>query len=364
MRTLFSTTVLLLTHIFLTQVAYAAERAAESSPRMHAVLDDLSSRAPENVALASIIREGNQLTLVGYVRTNDMLARFLSQLKKSSILQNAELADLRSFGAAGGGRWMQFGLSAQLMSGHLPGTKGVACSDRNGGTAPRPDVPKHLDDLIVRINQTGTQNSLDWQSFLPCYGQLVNPATEMELRFKFSGRYENMRRFFCVMGESIEMGNFVLTARNNGAMEMQGTMSISTSPKENAAAVTGDIACPLSKAVKLFDISMVMNEASADQPGGTPVHSSLRSKQALENYPLELIKMFGAMEKKHVLYALMMVDNTLHQVKVGDYVGQNSGLIVEIKEDVVVVKELVSDTQDRNKTAIKYIRLTEMDRRK
>ncbi len=360
MRTLFSTIVLLLTHVFLTQVTYAAK----SSPQMHAVLDELSSRAPEHVALASIIREGNQLTLVGYVRANDVLARFISQLGKSSILKNAELADLRSFGAAGGGRWMQFGLSAQLISSHPPGMKGVACTDRNAGTESRPEVPKRLDDLIARINETGTQNSLDWQNFSPCYGQLVSPPAALELRFKFSGHYENMRRFFCVMSESIEMGNFVLTARNNSEMEMQGVMRISTSTHENSTATTRDAACPLSKAVKLFDISKVMNEAPADPPGGTPVHSSLRSKQALENYPLESIKMFGAMEKKRVLYALMMVDDTLHQVKVGDYVGQNSGLIIDIKEDVVVVKELAGDTQDSNKTTTKYIRLTEMDRRK
>lgn len=69
-----------------------------------------------------------------------------------------------------------------------------------------------------------------------------------------------------------------------------------------------------------------------------------RPKEPLEAYPLESLKYVGLMSKKNATYALIKTpDNMIQQVKVGNYVGPNFGLIAAIKDSAIEVKELVQD---------------------
>ena len=79
--------------------------------------------------------------------------------------------------------------------------------------------------------------------------------------------------------------------------------------------------------------------------GGGGVQPDLdRLREPLEAYPLESLKFVGVMTRKKVSYAIIQVDSSLYQVKVGNYVGQNFGVITLISESEVTLKELVQDS--------------------
>ncbi|HEY8099191.1 MAG TPA: pilus assembly protein PilP, partial [Burkholderiaceae bacterium] len=55
-----------------------------------------------------------------------------------------------------------------------------------------------------------------------------------------------------------------------------------------------------------------------------------RRREPLESYPLDSLKMVGTLQKTGLSYALILADKTLFQAKVGNYVGQNFGMITQI----------------------------------
>ncbi|MGH8715792.1 MAG: pilus assembly protein PilP [Burkholderiales bacterium] len=70
-----------------------------------------------------------------------------------------------------------------------------------------------------------------------------------------------------------------------------------------------------------------------------------RRKEALEAYPLENLRMVGTLERSKVIYALIKSpDNNLYRVKNGNYMGQNFGLITNVTESSLKLKELVQDS--------------------
>jgi type IV pilus assembly protein PilP len=69
-----------------------------------------------------------------------------------------------------------------------------------------------------------------------------------------------------------------------------------------------------------------------------------RPREALEAYPLESLKFVGSMEKSKLEYGLIQTpDNSVHQVKIGNYVGQDFGMVVDITESGIALKEVVQD---------------------
>lgn len=83
-------------------------------------------------------------------------------------------------------------------------------------------------------------------------------------------------------------------------------------------------------------------EKMATKPGGMAPDTN-RRREALENFPLDAIRMVGHMTNGKQHFALLQVDNLVYQARVGQYAGQNFGRIVRITETEVGVKELVQD---------------------
>jgi len=69
-----------------------------------------------------------------------------------------------------------------------------------------------------------------------------------------------------------------------------------------------------------------------------------RPKEPLELHPLETLKYVGVMTKKKVSYGIVQADSTLYQVKIGNYMGQNFGVVVDISESEITLRELVQDS--------------------
>lgn len=69
-----------------------------------------------------------------------------------------------------------------------------------------------------------------------------------------------------------------------------------------------------------------------------------RPKEAMEAYPLESLKYVGLISKSKLTFALIKTpDNSVQQVKVGNYVGQNFGMVTKISDSEVALKEIVQD---------------------
>ncbi|MEC5159098.1 MULTISPECIES: pilus assembly protein PilP [unclassified Janthinobacterium] len=68
-----------------------------------------------------------------------------------------------------------------------------------------------------------------------------------------------------------------------------------------------------------------------------------RRKELLESYPLDTIKMVGTLQKAGVVYALLQIDRSVYQVRSGQHVGQNFGLITGVTEEAISIKEIVQD---------------------
>ena len=69
-----------------------------------------------------------------------------------------------------------------------------------------------------------------------------------------------------------------------------------------------------------------------------------RRKEPLEAFPLEQLKMVGTLQQGKDMYALVRADKTLYRVKKGNYMGQNFGLITDVTENDIKLKEIVQDS--------------------
>ena len=65
--------------------------------------------------------------------------------------------------------------------------------------------------------------------------------------------------------------------------------------------------------------------------------------QELESYPLDSMAMVGSLQQGGRAHALLMVESRLHDVKVGDWIGQNYGQITGITDSQITLRETVQD---------------------
>jgi type IV pilus assembly protein PilP len=99
------------------------------------------------------------------------------------------------------------------------------------------------------------------------------------------------------------------------------------------------------KQVDPFNTSKIVAVADpkVGKPGGGLKPNFDRPKEILELSALEAMTMVGVLQQKGTTFALVRDSKTLHRVKVGNYIGQNFGLITKIDESEISLKELVQD---------------------
>ena len=69
-----------------------------------------------------------------------------------------------------------------------------------------------------------------------------------------------------------------------------------------------------------------------------------RRREPLEAFPLESLTMVGTLAKQKTVYALVRTpERDVYQVRAGNYLGQNYGVIVEIGDSDLKLKELLQD---------------------
>lgn len=68
-----------------------------------------------------------------------------------------------------------------------------------------------------------------------------------------------------------------------------------------------------------------------------------RAREQLEAFPLDTMRMVGTMQKAGARYALLQIDRALFQVKPGQRIGPNFGVVTRVDDDAVDIRETVQD---------------------
>lgn len=141
--------------------------------------------------------------------------------------------------------------------------------------------------------------------------------------------------------------------------------------KNSGADMRGKIPPPPN--VKLYEPFAYVNDANLTDPfkprkpeavpgakrGGNEPDMN-RPKEALEEFPLESLKMVGYVYKAKVGHAVVRApDKKLYQVRVGNYIGMNFGLITKITDTEIVIKEVVQDSTGDWSERISNLQLVE-----
>lgn len=64
----------------------------------------------------------------------------------------------------------------------------------------------------------------------------------------------------------------------------------------------------------------------------------------LEKYPIESLKMIGYLNINNRPMAAIQVDDKVKQIKVGDYIGLDFGMVTQVTDKEVVLRELIQDS--------------------
>jgi len=79
--------------------------------------------------------------------------------------------------------------------------------------------------------------------------------------------------------------------------------------------------------------------------GGSKLAPDLaRRREPLESFPLESLTMVGTLERNKAVFALVRTpEKDIYQVRAGNYMGQDYGVIVGISDTDIKLRELVQD---------------------
>lgn len=95
-----------------------------------------------------------------------------------------------------------------------------------------------------------------------------------------------------------------------------------------------------------FDLPDPFKPRKLSTGGGGGMQPDLaRPKEPLEAFSLETLKMVGVLSRQGVIHAVIKTpDNAIYHVRKGNYVGQNFGLVTQIGESEVSLREIVQDS--------------------
>lgn len=89
-----------------------------------------------------------------------------------------------------------------------------------------------------------------------------------------------------------------------------------------------------------------------------------RRREPLEAYPLESLKMVGMMLMSGQPVALIKADKSIYQVRKGNYIGQNFGVVAKVGETEVALKELIEDANGDWVERVSTMQLQEQETKK
>ena len=94
-----------------------------------------------------------------------------------------------------------------------------------------------------------------------------------------------------------------------------------------------------------FDPNKLLGElARAAAATNNPLRPDAnRRKEFLETFPVDTMKMVGTINKAGISYGMIQIDRAVYQVKVGQRLGQNFGVVTGVADAAISIKETVQD---------------------
>lgn len=98
-------------------------------------------------------------------------------------------------------------------------------------------------------------------------------------------------------------------------------------------------------AIDPFSQNKLLAELARTDAGSTnPLKPDTeRRRELLETFPLDTMRMVGLLQKGGDNHALVQIDRAVHQVRAGQRIGQNFGVITSVTEQAVNIREVVQD---------------------
>jgi type IV pilus assembly protein PilP len=80
---------------------------------------------------------------------------------------------------------------------------------------------------------------------------------------------------------------------------------------------------------------------------GNPLEPDYKEREQrnniMERYALESMNMIGVLNLNNQIMAAILVDGLVRQVKLGDYIGVDFGVVTQITDNEITIKEVVED---------------------
>ena len=90
--------------------------------------------------------------------------------------------------------------------------------------------------------------------------------------------------------------------------------------------------------------SQVPATGADDEDAGGIRPPANHNRQALEEFPLDSLRMVGTVDKNGVLFGLITnAEGEIYRVQPGNYMGLNYGRIIQIDEAAITLMEIVPD---------------------
>lgn len=142
----------------------------------------------------------------------------------------------------------------------------------------------------------------------------------------------------CSFSSDVEIQQWMASVRQ----DMKPTVTPVPEPKEFSPQTYDGRA-----AVDPFDaqkVQMAVARQAQARASASAIKPDLdRRREVLEGFSLDQIRMVGMMRNAGANVALLETSGQLHKVQVGNYIGQNFGLITHVSETEVQLKEIVQD---------------------
>jgi type IV pilus assembly protein PilP len=106
----------------------------------------------------------------------------------------------------------------------------------------------------------------------------------------------------------------------------------------------------VSALVDPFRPGKIEPESKQRQGGGknSPFQPDFEAREQrnslLEKYPLESLKMIGYLNVNKIPMAVIQVEDKVKQIRVGEYIGLDFGMVTKITEAEVELRELIQDS--------------------
>ena len=92
-----------------------------------------------------------------------------------------------------------------------------------------------------------------------------------------------------------------------------------------------------------FDITQISASLSGDLNTNGLQPDMRRTREPLESFPLDSLRLIGNLRRQGQVVALVEADKVIHQVHLGSHLGPDMGKVIAIGENAIEIEEMVQD---------------------